>query len=124
MERVKNLYQSDCSNERRKKLQKVNTGKSVAPEKLNSNMRSTEMRSQQSRIMRSCDMNRLRCPHANRLIVVHGVVMSRVIIITFQARRNANVNGKDLVTLMLQLAYMYQRGLLVMDHWTCSFQHA
>ena len=33
LERVENLYQSDCSNERRKrKLRKDNTGKAVAPE--------------------------------------------------------------------------------------------
>ena len=35
--------------------------------------------------------------------------MSRVIIITSCARRNASANGKDLVSLILQLAYMYQR---------------
>ena len=33
LERVENLYQSDCSNERRKrKLRKDNEGKAVAPE--------------------------------------------------------------------------------------------
>jgi len=54
------------------------------------------MMSLQNGIMRSRDRNRLRCHHANRLMDVHGVVMLRVIIITFHVRRNAKRNGKDL----------------------------
>ena len=99
-------------------------GEAVAPEDIESESEDTSDDESTSRIMRSHDMNRLRCHHVNNWMDEHGVVMSRVIIITSHARRNANANGKDLVSLFLQLAYMYQRGLLVMDRWTCSFQHA
>ena len=55
LERVENLYQSDCSNERRKrKLRKDNEGKAVAPEESesesedNSNDESTEQDHEES----------------------------------------------------------------------------
>ena len=61
LERVENLYQSDCSNERRKKnYERIRKEKQWLPRKMNPNLRTTAMMSLQSRIMRSRDMNRLR----------------------------------------------------------------
>ena len=108
----------------RENYERITQEKQWLPRIVNPNLRTTAIRSLQSRIMRSRDMNRLRCHHDNRLMDVHGVVMSRVIIITSHARRSASANGKVLVSLILQRVYMYQRGLLVMERWTCSFQHA
>ena len=99
----------------RENYERIMQKKQWLPRKVSPNLRTTEMMSLKSRIMRSRDMNRLRCHHVNRLMDVHGVVMSREIIRTFHVGINANANGKDLVSLILQLAYMYQRGLLVMD---------
>jgi hypothetical protein len=125
IERVENFYKSDCSNEcRKQKLRKDDTGEAVAPERVNLNIRTTAMMSLQSRIMRSHDMNRLHCHHVNSLMDVHGVVMTRVFIITFYARRNAIASGQGLVLIILQPAYMYQRALQVINRWTCSFHHA
>ena len=108
----------------RENYERIAKEKQWLPRKVNPSLRTTAMMSLQSRIMRSRDMNRLRFHHVNKWMDEHGVVMSRVIIITSHGRRNASANGKVLVSLILQRVYMYQRGLLVMDRWTCSFQHA
>ena len=85
----------------RENYERITKDKQWLPRKVNTNLRTAAMMSLQSRIMRSRDMNRLRCHHVNKWMDEHGVVMSRVIIKTFHARRNASANGKDLVSLIL-----------------------
>jgi hypothetical protein len=105
IDRVKILYQFDSRDESEREIYgRIILGNLWLPRKVDPDLRTMMMMSQQSRIMRSRDMNRLRCHHVNRLMGVHRVVMSRVIIITFHARTNANANGKDLGYLILQLA--------------------